>query len=189
MKNECLLNLLSFGSCNKSSWNIWNTIILINFAPCFHFATYNICTVWFINLFLFWYCLSVKLEQGTVTSIVEEDGTVKGVQYKTKNGQELTSYAPLTIVCDGGFSNLRRNLCKPQVISLECIGEVNKFPIVVDVHWKRCYDPFCRLIFPHALLVWSWRTVSCPLKIMDMLCLLTHRLSCYTGLAARRYAA
>lgn len=67
------------------------------------------------------------MEQGTVTSIVEEDGIVKGVQYKTKNGKELTAYAPLTIVCDGGFSNLRRKLCKPQVIRTECIEEVFKF--------------------------------------------------------------
>lgn len=47
--------------------------------------------------------------------LVEEDGTVKGVQYKNKDGQELTSYAPLTIVCDGCSSNLRRSLCDPKV--------------------------------------------------------------------------
>ena len=58
---------------------------------------------------------SVRLEQGTVTSLLEEDGTVKGVQYKTKDGQELKAYAPLTIVCDGCFSNLRRSLCNPKV--------------------------------------------------------------------------
>lgn len=58
---------------------------------------------------------SVRLEQGTVTSLIEEKGTIKGVQYKTKAGQEVTSYAPLTIVCDGCFSNLRRSLCNPQV--------------------------------------------------------------------------
>lgn len=61
------------------------------------------------------YYTSVRLEQGTVTSLVEEKGTIKGVQYKTKGGQELTSYAPLTIVCDGCFSNLRRSLCNPKV--------------------------------------------------------------------------
>lgn len=85
---------------------------------------------WFISVIQFLFLLSVRLEQGTVTSIIEEDGIVKGVQYKTKNGQELTAYAPLTIVCDGGFSNLRRKLCKPQVICIECIDEVIKFPIV-----------------------------------------------------------
>ncbi|KAL8234635.1 hypothetical protein R6Q59_020735 [Mikania micrantha] len=60
---------------------------------------------------------NVKLEQGTVTSLLEEDGTgtVKGVSYKTKDGQVLTAYAPLTIVCDGCFSNLRRVLCKPKL--------------------------------------------------------------------------
>ncbi|KAL9671995.1 hypothetical protein QQ045_009569 [Rhodiola kirilowii] len=58
---------------------------------------------------------NVKLEQGTVTSLIEENGVIKGVQYKTKNGQEVKKYAPLTIVCDGCFSNLRRNLCNPKV--------------------------------------------------------------------------
>ncbi|XP_030523205.1 squalene monooxygenase SE2-like isoform X1 [Rhodamnia argentea] len=58
---------------------------------------------------------NVTLEQGTVTSLIEEKGTVKGVQYKTKAGEELKAYAPLTVVCDGCFSNLRRNLCTPKV--------------------------------------------------------------------------
>jgi len=55
------------------------------------------------------------LEQGTVTSLLEDEGTIKGVQYKTKNGEEMQAYAPLTIVCDGCFSNLRKSLCKPKV--------------------------------------------------------------------------
>lgn len=58
---------------------------------------------------------NVRLEQGTVTSLLEENGVVKGVHYKTKNGEELKAYAPLTIVCDGCFSNLRRSLCSPKV--------------------------------------------------------------------------
>ncbi|KAH7848009.1 hypothetical protein Vadar_032759 [Vaccinium darrowii] len=58
---------------------------------------------------------NVVLEQGTVTSLLEEAGTIKGVQYKTKDGEEIAAYAPLTIVCDGCFSNLRRCLCKPKV--------------------------------------------------------------------------
>ncbi|XP_073119241.1 squalene monooxygenase SE1-like [Henckelia pumila] len=63
---------------------------------------------------------NVRLEQGTVTSLVEEKGTVKGVQYKTKSGEEITAYAPLTIVCDGCFSNLRRSLCTPKVDIPSC---------------------------------------------------------------------
>lgn len=63
---------------------------------------------------------NVRLEQGTVTSLLEENGTVKGVQYKTKDGQELKAYAPLTIVCDGCFSNLRRSLCEPKVEVPSC---------------------------------------------------------------------
>lgn len=63
---------------------------------------------------------NVILDQGTVTSLIEENGIVKGVQYKTKNGQELVARAPLTIVCDGCFSNLRRSLCDPQVDVPSC---------------------------------------------------------------------
>ena len=58
---------------------------------------------------------SVQLEQGTVISLLEDKGTIRGVQYKTKDGLELKAFAPLTIVCDGCFSNLRRSLCNPNV--------------------------------------------------------------------------
>lgn len=63
---------------------------------------------------------NVRMEQGTVTSLLEENGTVKGVSYKSKSGEELKSYAPLTIVCDGCFSNLRRSLCSPMVDVPSC---------------------------------------------------------------------
>ncbi|XP_021767667.1 squalene monooxygenase-like [Chenopodium quinoa] len=63
---------------------------------------------------------NVQLEQGAVTSLVEENGIIKGVRYKTKAGQELCAYAPLTIVCDGCFSNLRRSLCKPKIDQPSC---------------------------------------------------------------------
>ncbi|KAK4767705.1 hypothetical protein SAY87_002846 [Trapa incisa] len=63
---------------------------------------------------------NVRLEQGTVTSLLDEYGTVKGVQYKTKDGEVLTAHAPLTIVCDGCFSNLRRSLCNPKVDIPSC---------------------------------------------------------------------
>lgn len=56
------------------------------------------------------------MEQGTVTSLIEEKGSVKGVKYKNKDGKDVKSFAPLTIVCDGCFSNLRKNLCIPQVL-------------------------------------------------------------------------
>ncbi|KAH6803606.1 oxidoreductase family protein [Perilla frutescens var. frutescens] len=63
---------------------------------------------------------NVQLEQGTVTSLLEENGTIKGVHYKTKAGEEVKAYAPLTIVCDGCFSNLRRSLCNPKVDIPSC---------------------------------------------------------------------
>ncbi|KAF6162856.1 hypothetical protein GIB67_021005 [Kingdonia uniflora] len=58
--------------------------------------------------------------KGIVTSLLEENGTIKGVQYKNKAGEEIQAYAPLTIVCDGCFLNLRRSLCSPKVDILSC---------------------------------------------------------------------
>ncbi|KAL5988309.1 Squalene monooxygenase SE2 [Asimina triloba] len=63
---------------------------------------------------------NVMTEQGTVTSMLEENGTVKGVKYRRKTGEELMAHAPLTIVCDGCFSNLRRSLCTPKVDVPSC---------------------------------------------------------------------
>ncbi|CAN0917732.1 Squalene monooxygenase SE1, partial [Linum grandiflorum] len=71
----------------------------------------------FHNGFLLLLWFSVRLQQGTVTSLLEENGVIKGVQYKTKDGLELKAYAPLTVVCDGCFSNLRRNLCTSKVLA------------------------------------------------------------------------
>ncbi|TKY46698.1 Squalene monooxygenase [Spatholobus suberectus] len=76
----------------------------------------------------------VQVEQGTVTSLLEQDNrTIIGVQYKTKDGRELKAYAPLTIVCDGCFSNLRRSLCHPKV-------EVPSF--FVGLVLENCQLPF-----------------------------------------------
>ncbi|KAM1915988.1 hypothetical protein ACFX13_035772 [Malus domestica] len=63
---------------------------------------------------------SVELEQGTVTSLLEEKGTIKGVKFRRKGSQEFTAHAPLTIVCDGCCSNLRRYLCNPKVDIPSC---------------------------------------------------------------------
>ncbi|KAH0458958.1 hypothetical protein IEQ34_011772 [Dendrobium chrysotoxum] len=58
---------------------------------------------------------NVRMEEGSVTSLLEENGIIKGVIYKSKAGDEMKAFAPLTIVCDGCFSNLRRALCYPKV--------------------------------------------------------------------------
>ncbi|KAI5056225.1 hypothetical protein GOP47_0028043 [Adiantum capillus-veneris] len=62
---------------------------------------------------------TVTLQQGSVRSLVEEDGIVKGVKYRVAGGTEMAVYAPLTVICDGCFSNLRRTLCtsKPEISS------------------------------------------------------------------------
>ncbi|CAN6862499.1 unnamed protein product [Brassica oleracea] len=53
---------------------------------------------------------NVRLEEGTVKSLIEEKGVIKGVTYKTSEGDETTAFAPLTVVCDGCYSNLRRSV-------------------------------------------------------------------------------
>ncbi|XP_064996175.1 squalene monooxygenase SE1-like isoform X3 [Musa acuminata AAA Group] len=70
---------------------------------------------------------NVRLEQGTVTSLIEENGTVKGVVYKTKSGEEFKALSPLTIVCDGCFSNLRRTLCSPKKVPSIANGEMANY--------------------------------------------------------------
>ncbi|KAJ4877550.1 Squalene epoxidase 5 [Raphanus sativus] len=53
---------------------------------------------------------NVRLEEGTVKSLIEEKGVIKGVTYKNSSGEEATAFAPLTVVCDGCYSNLRRSV-------------------------------------------------------------------------------
>lgn len=62
----------------------------------------------------------VKLEQATVLGLIENEGVVTGVRYRTPDGQEQEAKAPLTFVCDGCFSNLRRKLCEPKVDVPSC---------------------------------------------------------------------
>lgn len=38
--------------------------------------------------------IPARLAQGTVTSPIEEKGTINGVEYKTKTGKKLTACAP-----------------------------------------------------------------------------------------------
>ncbi|KAF8089973.1 hypothetical protein N665_0493s0028 [Sinapis alba] len=62
---------------------------------------------------------NVKLEEGTVKSLIEENGVVKGVRYKNSAGEGVSAFAPLTVVCDGCYSNLRRSAVdnKEEVLS------------------------------------------------------------------------
>lgn len=90
-------------------------MVNINYIGDFYIS--SLFVVKLLILFMFYQNLlsSVRLEQGTVTSLVKGNGIIKGVEYKTKNGEKLTAYAPLTVVCDGCCSNLRRTLCNPKV--------------------------------------------------------------------------
>lgn len=67
-------------------------------------------------------------------SLIEKNGTVKGVAYKTKSGEECKAFAPLTIVCDGCFSNLRRRLCSPKVKDCSLF-----FPISILIYFHDIY--------------------------------------------------
>ncbi|XP_010454706.1 PREDICTED: squalene epoxidase 5 [Camelina sativa] len=70
---------------------------------------------------------NVRLEEGTVRSLIEEKGVIKGVTYKNSAGEETTALAPLTVVCDGCYSNLRRSLSdnNAEVLSYQ-VGYISK---------------------------------------------------------------
>ncbi|MBA0851239.1 hypothetical protein Goshw_015987, partial [Gossypium schwendimanii] len=103
---------------------------------------------------------NVKLEQGTVTSLLEEKGTILGVQYKTKDGEELRAYAPLTIVCDGCFSNLRRSLCNPKVDVPSCF---------VGLVLENCELPFSN--HGHVILADPSPILFYPISSTEVRCL------------------
>ncbi|PIN13039.1 Squalene monooxygenase [Handroanthus impetiginosus] len=103
---------------------------------------------------------NVQLEQGTVTSLLEENGTIKGVQFKNKASQELKAYAPLTIVCDGCFSNLRRSLCNPMVDIPSCF---------VGLVLENCQLPFQN--HGHVILADPSPILFYPISSTEMRCL------------------
>ena len=54
---------------------------------------------------------TAELRQGAVNALIEDaNGRVNGVSYKTSEGVAGTVTAPVTIVCDGLFSTLRKEL-------------------------------------------------------------------------------
>eukprot|EP01100_Stratorugosa_tubuloviscum_P015487 TRINITY_DN895_c1_g1_i1.p1 TRINITY_DN895_c1_g1~~TRINITY_DN895_c1_g1_i1.p1 ORF type:complete len:493 (+),score=260.66 TRINITY_DN895_c1_g1_i1:48-1526(+) len=58
---------------------------------------------------------TVQIIEGNVIKLIEQQNLVEGIIYKNKKGEKKEIRAPLTIVCDGCFSNLRRNLCDAQI--------------------------------------------------------------------------
>ncbi|CAN0917730.1 Squalene monooxygenase SE1, partial [Linum grandiflorum] len=103
---------------------------------------------------------NVRLQQGTVTSLLEENGVIKGVQYKTKDGLELKAYAPLTVVCDGCFSNLRRNLCTSKVDVPSCF---------VGLILENCQLPFAN--HGHVILADPSPILFYPISSTEIRCL------------------
>ncbi|KAI3958853.1 hypothetical protein MKX01_023529 [Papaver californicum] len=100
---------------------------------------------------------NIRLEQGTVTSLLEENGTVIGIPYKTKNGEELKAYAPLTVVCDGCFSNLRPLYAPPKVDVPSCF---------VGLILENCELPYPN----HGHVFWLILYQSCIIKSAVMQC-------------------
>ncbi|KAG6400376.1 hypothetical protein SASPL_137204 [Salvia splendens] len=102
----------------------------------------------------------VTLEQGTVTSLLEEKGAITGVQYRTKSGEEMKAYAPLTVVCDGCFSNLRRSLCTPKVDVPSCF---------VGLVLEKCDLPFAN--HGHVILADPSPILFYPISSTEIRCL------------------
>ncbi|KAE8727151.1 hypothetical protein F3Y22_tig00005924pilonHSYRG00004 [Hibiscus syriacus] len=65
-------------------------------------------------LFLWKGFIPMSSEEASIT-VVSFKGCGRRLSlFTNKSGQVLTAYAPLTIICDGGFSNLGRSLCNPK---------------------------------------------------------------------------
>ncbi|CAA7023368.1 unnamed protein product [Microthlaspi erraticum] len=78
---------------------------------------------------------NVQLEEGTVKSLIEEKGVVKGVTYKNSAGEETTAFALLTVVCDGCYSNLRRSVVdNKEDVHSYMVGYVTKNSRLEDPH-------------------------------------------------------
>ncbi|CAN6906854.1 unnamed protein product [Brassica oleracea] len=78
---------------------------------------------------------NVHVEEGTVKSLIEEKGVIKGVIYKNTTAcQETTAFAPLTVVCDGCYSNLRRSL-------VDSTEEVHTYMVGYITRNSQLYDP------------------------------------------------
>ncbi|KAK6160573.1 hypothetical protein DH2020_003954 [Rehmannia glutinosa] len=128
---------------------------------------------------------NVKLEQGTVTSLLEENGTIRGVQYKTKSGEELKAYAPLTIVCDGCFSNLRRRFVVQRCFAFCCfvvlflLGSCNVYLVLsLQVDIPSCFVGLvlenCQLPFEnhgHVILADPSPILFYPISSTEVRCL------------------
>jgi len=61
-----------------------------------------------------WLKHSVEVREGAVTKLVQEGDVVKGVKYRNKDGSIEEALAPLTVVCDGCFSALRKEVNEAQ---------------------------------------------------------------------------
>ncbi|MBA0755448.1 hypothetical protein Gogos_019892 [Gossypium gossypioides] len=103
---------------------------------------------------------NVSIEQGTVTSLIEENGTIKEVQYKTKGGRESSAYAPLTIVCDDCFSNLRHSLCDTKVNVPSCF---------VSLVLQNCELPYANR--GHVILAYPSPILFYPISSTGIRCL------------------
>ena len=60
----------------------------------------------------------VQLEQGTMTSLLWENNTVKGVTYKTQSGKQHNIYESLIFLCGSNTLNLQHTLCNVKVNSI-----------------------------------------------------------------------
>ncbi|KAM4687952.1 squalene monooxygenase [Discoglossus pictus] len=71
---------------------------------------------------------NTKFIEGTVQQLLEEDGTVQGVQYKERETGDIKELrAPLTVVADGLFSKFRKNLITGNVtVSSHFVGCILK---------------------------------------------------------------
>ncbi|KAL3848997.1 hypothetical protein ACJIZ3_010879 [Penstemon smallii] len=104
---------------------------------------------------------NVVMEQGTVTSLIEEQGVVKGVRYKTRTGQESTAYAYLTIVCDGCFSSLRKYLSVPKVEKLSHVAG-----LIIKKNNQFAHENYAQIVMGNPVSLLLYPISSSELRIM-----------------------
>lgn len=56
------------------------------------------------------YTCSVTFIQAGVSKLIEENGKIVGVEYEGRNGSPAREFAPLTCVCSGANTALRKQL-------------------------------------------------------------------------------
>eukprot|EP00270_Netrium_digitus_P006848 TRINITY_DN1978_c0_g1_i2.p1 TRINITY_DN1978_c0_g1~~TRINITY_DN1978_c0_g1_i2.p1 ORF type:complete len:578 (+),score=123.28 TRINITY_DN1978_c0_g1_i2:59-1792(+) len=105
---------------------------------------------------------NVKMEEATVTSLLEDGDIVRGVRYRlsSMSDNEQVVTAPLTFVCDGCFSRFRCSLSR---------SKVEKPSSFVGLVLEDCHLPYTN--FGHVVLANPSPILFYPISSREVRCL------------------